>query len=1250
MDFYTNLSKYIKNNLFTSYTLDVDFKNLYKFEENLKNYEEILNQITQIYDSNKFINQNEHQFEDGFISKVLEILGWSVIRQDEKIIQGKLEKPDFLLFSNKSLKSSYEKLNKEDRKNSYSFDVVLESKAYEVELDNKKVQNNPHFQILRYLSNFKKDYGFLTNGRFWRFYDNKILTSNKVFFEINLELIIKDQNYQALAYFVSLFGANNYKNSEVDKIITQNNISKSKIEDDLRSFIYGTEGKKSLFEFIGAKIYDKNRDKDLKDVYENSLYFLFRLLFIVYFEDKFEELLSMHKYFKEKLSIKTLFTRLNQNDDTSSLGIGELEEIFNIYNVGKGNYDMPVFNGGLFDNKLTPLLNTPKIFSDKDLCYILDKILFFYDDKKYLRDYKTLSVEHLGTIYEGLLTYFFAIADEDLYYICYAEKKNEEIEGYFDEYDYKELSKKGKLESYEFYKKGDIYLKNSSNSRKNSASFYTPESIAEFLINSSIDEQISNIMKFKILDNACGSGHFLVGTLNYLTKKIVANFDDYPNLKKEHQKEKQILEDNLKKFVTSFKIDENDVLKRILLKRVIYGVDLNPFSIELTKLSLWIDSFIFGAPLSFIEHHIKCGNALISTQIKDFFELIKESSQNLFTAKLKDNFNDLKDIFYKLDNLKDTTEEDIKESIRIYRTQITPKLNELNLYLNYINALHFATGDDLKELEILKSKGIENLNTNEAAKGIIKRLNDEFKFFNYEVEFPESTNEALEFEGFDIIIGNPPWDRSSFDIDGYFSSYRSNYRKMKVDKQNELRINLLSKDYILKDYNYQKNKIDMLNLYYKKFYPLNHGSGDNNLFRLFVERNLNLLSNNGTLSYVLPSALMFEEGSYALREFILNNYTLNYFYAMENNDGLFRDVHRNYKFALMQIKKIKPKAKHLIKTMFYKTHPDQIIKKEIIKQSLNDIKLLSPNQLALMEIRSSKDIKILKHCYKLFKPLNLNYIDFRVESYPIKDKVKYFKNNKMLNDDFMFFEGGMIHQFNSNFTNPKYFIDKSYKKDRLINKELYRMRQDTNLKDESAIKFDFGFFRIVFRKIARDTDSRTLIASLIPKNISIVSDSLLANIPKRYVLDEKNKIEIKKFSNTRLLFILALFNSVVIDYLIRTMVQINVNKTYITRIPIPQPSDDEINNNEIYKEIYINALKLQLYNDKFNYFDDLKMEFGISDNEIPKTTKQYNILRAKNDLLIKEIYKINDEEFNYILSTFKVLNKNEPEYISLLKS
>ncbi|MBW1486903.1 hypothetical protein AT952_03615, partial [Campylobacter jejuni] len=114
--------------------------------------------------------------------------------------------------------------------------------------------------------------------------------------------------------------------------------------------------------------------------------------------------------------------------------------------------------------------------------------------------------------------------------------------------------------------------------------------------------------------------------------------------------------------------------------------------------------------------------------------------------------------------------------------------------------------------------------------------------------------------------------------------------------------------------------------------------------------------------------------------------------------------------------------------------------------------------------------------------------------------------------------------------------------------------------------------------------------------------------------------------------------------------QINVSKTYLERIPLPQPSDEEIQNNEIYKTLAKNALLLQLYNDKNHHFDELKQKFDIKNEEIPKTKKAYDILRTKNDLLVKKLYGLSDDEFSYMISTFKVLNEKQSEYITLIKT
>ncbi|EOJ2275920.1 Eco57I restriction-modification methylase domain-containing protein, partial [Campylobacter jejuni] len=597
--------------------------------------------------------------------------------------------------------------------------------------------------------------------------------------------------------------------------------------------------------------------------------------------------------------------------------------------------------------------------------------------------------------------------------------------------------------------------------------------------------------------------------------------------------------------------------------------------------------------------------------------------------------------------LKDTNEEQIKQSKQIYQNEITPKLDKLNLYLNYINTLHFVNKEELQILKALSQDDIQNLSQNEQAKAIISKYQKEFNFFNYELEFPEIVENQV-FKGFDIIIGNPPWDKTKFSDSDFFPQYKSDYRSLIASKKKEIQDNLLAKDYIKQNYEKQKAYINDLSEYYKKAYPLNKGSGDGNLFRLFVEKNLSLLKQDGNLAYVLPSALMFEDGSLTLRKEILENKTLEYFYSFENRQAIFADVDSRYKFALMLIKNTQANHTHKIKMMFYKTDINSLKNKdEILTLNLKDIKKLSPTHLALMELKDKQALEILRKSYNAFQNLSFDYIDFRRELDMTNDKdlfIEEFREGLL-----PLYEGKMIHQFDANFSQTTYFLEKAKFDERLKSKELYRAKKATGKElNPKLIKYDREFFRLGYRKISRDTDERTLIASLLPKNCG-GADSTYSNIPKQYVLkDDVICMDIVPYE--RILFVLALFNSLVVDFIIRNMVQINVSKSYLERIPLPQPSDEEIQNNEIYKTLAKNALLLQLYNDQNHHFDELKQEFNIKNEEIPKTKKAYDILRAKNDLLVKELYGLSDDEFSYMISTFKVLNEKQSEYITLLKT
>lgn len=131
------------------------------------------------------------------------------------------------------------------------------------------------------------------------------------------------------------------------------------------------------------------------------------------------------------------------------------------------------------------------------------------------------------------------------------------------------------------------------------------------------------------------------------------------------------------------------------------------------------------------------------------------------------------------------------------------------------------------------------------------------------------------------------------------------------------------------------------------------------------------------------------------------------------------------------------------------------------------------------------------------------------------------------------------------------------------------------------------------------------------------------------------------------------------------MVQIHLNKTYISRIPFPQPSVQEIHSNPLYATIARNALALQRYNDKEGYFKALDSLFGSEEKvqiskhqsssalggaplSIPQTEKSYLTLKAQTDILIAKLYQITKEEFETILKSFKVLHTKQPHYIKLL--
>jgi hypothetical protein len=1246
---------------------------------------------------------NEAQLEVQFIGPVLARMGWAIVPQEQLVVQSKQVKPDWCLM----LQPDQGRLLI-DSKDHTLITAICESKAWGKTLDTGKADRaqNPHHQLQDYLSTLRVRFGFLTNGRLWRVYDTDKITAKKTYIEFDLEKICAlhdaQEKAQALSLFAFFFGRETYvapdtqgESSAIERAIAASADFTLEVEENLKAVIYGYAGEDSLFEIMGRAIQKANPKANLASVYENSVVLLFRLLFVVYFEDKNRALLAKHPFY-QRYSLAHIFEVLRQPVPHGAAaydklfdGVYALKQLFEMLDQGAQDIDIPLFNGGLFDPERAPLLLTPKIFDNATLRQLLEKLLFkthrgdtLFDTR---RDFKNMSVTHLGRIYEGLLEFRFERANENAVYLEYesSSTKGKHVEAYFDAYDQATLRKEKGFKAWRevSVKKGEVFLKSASNSRKTSASYYTEPVLSQPLVKAAIDRAVTDakahgnaegraFMDLKILDNACGSGHFLVEALGYLTDLALERLETDAALQALVSQERAKIAEQLLFLNLHYEPEDAQILKRALLKRCIFGVDLNPFAVELARLSLWMDSFIFGTPLSFIEHHVQHGNSLMGASVQDFidFNAVEVAQDDLFVENLGARFDDLRTVMHELDAMRDTTAQEVEQSKALWKNTIAPKLNLLSRALSFIctGRAMLAEGD-AKAWEALKKTPdiITQLFDDGAKKSTalkqVETYAAKYHFFHFEVAFPEAF--AGGKRGFDIIVGNPPWDKTKFADTDFFPQYHSNYRSLKNTEKAAVQKRLLESAHIASAYEAAKREMEVADDYYTAASPLNKGAGDGNLFRLFVERNLGLLAKGGSLNYVLPSALMFEEGSTILRKHIFTHCQMPFFWSFENRNGIFTDVHASYKFALMQIVNALPMAVAVpetgieplgpvIDTAFYVLDPIELQqRKRHIAYPLATLKALSPEHWALMELRNEDDLRILEKCYAAFPALSEHWLDFRRELHMTDDKDLFIE--KTAPGLLPLYEGKMIWQYSHVFDTPQYWLDAQAFDQRLHSKELHRMAQDLGVpkadvaQHASAICYDREFVRMGFRSVASDTNERTLIFALLPKNCGS-GHSMFLNTPKHYAIDASGAVKVQEVSPLRLLFALAWFNSVPVDWVARQMIQINVSQTYLYRLPMPQPTDDEIRSNPAYTQLAKNALLLTL-TASWDDFCELAPLFGVQKADVPITAKAQDTLRAQNDKLVAQLYGITDAEFAHLLQSFKVMASKRPEYLALLQ-
>ena len=887
--------------------------------------------------------------------------------------------------------------------------------------------------------------------------------------------------------------------------------------------------------------------------------------------------------------------------------------------------------------------------------------------------------------------------------------------------------------------------------RQSTSSYYTRPDLVQNLIQttlepvikekishlSSTEEKVKALLNMKVCDAASGSGHIVLAMARTIAWYIctLRTGEDNPA-----------------------SLDYRQALREVI-SRCVYAVDYNPDAVELCKVVLWIEGYCAGKPLSFLDHHIRCGNSVLgvsalqmlidgvpdkalTAEDKDTLKALKKMNQEAIKAVNGDSGNEqllglensfgvenittaqigLADNIRFINHLpEDTLEEEIikqerwKELMDSARVDCLRRACDIYTYAFYNTVKH---EEIIKEKEDVNGKWqlepevpytktviralqeIDAMECLEKGKPLptyyrqlsadfkteVKRMADEQRFFHWCVEFPEvfAAN-----KGFDVMCGNPPWDKLQMEEEKWFAGKNNDIVKAANQADRKKKISQLEAEDPILYQEFQKacNAIASQSNFVKNSgrFPLT-AVGKLELSSLFAELCLSFTKDAWGL--VLPTGIAVNDSNKYFFSKLIDENRLISLYDFENREKLF-DIDSRFKFCLITAGKAQAEPR-TVSGGFYLTRIDHLLDpRRIYTLRTDDFARFNPNTKLCPIFRTAKDANLTAKIYRKAPILindetkeNIWGIRFMM-MFNMASASSVFRTRKQLdelggqlqrdsyiveNDVYVpLYEGKMFWLYNHHYASfpneyevekrpssinstpysiladscssiaPWYWVNKSLVDSRLI---------DGDKEGNVRWKWEHSYY-IAFRDVARAADARTCIASLMPSGIAAGDKAPL-------VFTSRSLIPSACFA--------AMLSSLVFDYVARQKVGGSSMALFIMKQQ-PTLTPDQIPS-AMQWQIVKRVAELCYFNhDMDGWASELWEEMSEEQrSELPQLGAQqpwiYNperraILQAELDAIFAHLYGLNTEDLRYILDpedvcgkgcineTFRVLKDNE---------
>ena len=443
--------------------------------------------------------------------------------------------------------------------------------------------------------------------------------------------------------------------------------------------------------------------------------------------------------------------------------------------------------------------------------------------------------------------------------------------------------------------------------RKTTGSYYTPDELVQVLLASALDpvvertvdahpeDAVDALLELAIVDPACGSGHFLLAAARRLADRIA----------------------RIRAGGTPTPDDYQHALRDVV-RRCIYGVDMNPLAVEICKVGLWMESIDPGLPLTFLESHIRCGNSLIGTsralmgdEVPEAAWVALEGDDRKITRELKrlnkeeirgqqrlefeprNDTSTLRDAMHDVERAPDANAAALAEKQRRWNALLGSEAYEHEKLVADAWCAAFlwpkSGPDSIAEAAPTTAAWLA-LRDQDVPPSLVlvdttRRIARDYGLFHWELAFPH----VFARGGFDVVLGNPPWERVKLQEQEFFAKREPSIAMARNAAERKKLIAALpaTNPVLWRDWTRASRVAQGLSHFMRQSgrYPL-CGKGDVNTYALFAEHNAKMLSPQGRVGFIVPSGIATDDTTKDYFQAIVNSGALQSMWEFEN-EGFF---------------------------------------------------------------------------------------------------------------------------------------------------------------------------------------------------------------------------------------------------------------------------------------------------------------------------------------------------------------------------